>query len=111
MPLVISVVVPLHIVGIPYIWIILPGLIVYTILRPLDLVFYASNILKPFIMISIIGVIFTTLGLLLFGYSNSLTLERVAIIKNLFYVIISLSLVGFYLYNKKLIWQPNNFNS
>lgn len=111
MPTVIKFVVPLHLVGIPYVWIILPGLFIYTILRPLDLVFYASNILRPFILISIIGVIFTTCGLLTYGFFGTLTLVYVAIIKSLFYVIISLSLVGFYFYKKKLIWQSNNLNA
>lgn len=108
---VISFVVPLHTVGIHFIWIIMPGLIIYTILIPLNLVFYASNILKPFLLISFIGVIFTTIGLLSAEFLNSFSLELVALIKSLFYIIISFSLLGFYFYKKNTIWQQKSLNT
>lgn len=105
MEAVITLAVPKHIVGIPYIWIILPGLIIYTIFQPLDLMFYASNILKPFLYASIIAVMFTTSGFLIFGFTGNLSLDWAALIKTGFYIIIVLSTLSFYLFHKKRIWR------
>jgi O-antigen/teichoic acid export membrane protein len=101
---VISFFIPIHIIGIHYVWMILPGLMVYTLLLPINLLFYASVILKPFLWTSIIGVIFTTLSLLLAGFLGYLTLDYIAIIKGLFYVTVSLSMFSFYLRKRRLIW-------
>ncbi len=105
---VIGFVVPLHLVGIPYIWYILPGLILYTILQPMDLIFYSSNILKPFLWSSIIAVCFTTAGLLSSGFMGDLSLKYVAIIKGIFYAITCLSILNFYFIKRKTIWKERD---
>ncbi len=101
---VIAFFIPIHVVGIPFIWIILPGLVINTILQPIDLVFYASNILRPLLWVSIIGVAFTTISLLSAGFLGSLTLTFASTIKSVFYVVASSSVVIFYMINRKRIW-------
>jgi O-antigen/teichoic acid export membrane protein len=98
--------VPKHLVGIPYVWLILPGLIIYTIKAPVDLIFYAANMLGPFLWTSIIGVAFTTIGLLTAGFLGSLSLSYVATIKSLFYIVTSLCIIPFYVYKRESIWKP-----
>lgn len=105
MELIIGYFVPKHLVGIRYVWLILPGLIIFTITQPLNLIFYAANILKPFFWISIIGVAFTTIGLLAAGFLGNLTLTYVAIIKSVFYILTTSCLIFFYFHHSKAIWK------
>ena len=100
---VISFAVPNHVVGIPYVWLILPGLIIYTVFQPIDLMFYASNILKPFLYSSIIAVAFTTIGFLGAGLLGYLSLDLAAMVKTGFYITIVVSIFLFFLLYKKRI--------
>ncbi|MFW5803821.1 MAG: hypothetical protein ACOCWG_01160 [bacterium] len=105
---IIGIFVPKHLVGIPYVWLILPGLIIYSMRVPLDLLFYASNILRPFLWSAIVGVCFTTIFLISAGFLEKLSLEYVSIVKSMFYLIITCSLLLFYYKKKEIIWAKKN---
>ena len=102
---VISYLVPLHLVGVPFVWMILPGLVIYTIMQPLDLVFYASNILRPFLWASLVAASVTTFGLIGAELLDIFSLTTVAIVKSLFYLVICIIMFVFYMVNKRKIWN------
>lgn len=95
--------VPKHTLGIQYVWIIIPGLLLYLIFQPINLIYYASDILKPMLFSSIIAVSFTTICLLGLGLFGELSLFTVSLIKCIYYGVLVISSMGFILvYMRKL---------
>lgn len=96
--------IPKHIIGIQYIWIVMPGIIIYVLLQPLELIFYAANKLKAFLISSVVGLAVTSIGLWLFGFFGNLTLAHVSLVKSLFYFSTPLVLVIVYMAIRNKIW-------
>ena len=86
---VIEYLVPKHIVGIQFVWWIIPGLTIYIVLQPIRLVFNGSLNLAPFVWASCISLLFQQF-LLSLGLLNQLNLIYVAIIKSVTYIILDL---------------------
>jgi len=104
---VIGFIIPKHLVGIPYIWIILPGLIISTLVQPISLIFYAAVKLYPFLWSSGAALVFTASSLSILGIMGVFTLDYVAIVKSLSYIIISFVLLIIFLSNRNSVWKVN----
>ena len=102
---IVNLFVPNHLVGIPYIWLIIPGLVVYTLLLPIKMIFNAAVKLRPLLIASIIALIFSTFCLLFFGIFKTLILSDVSLIKSITFMIGPLFLLFSYILHKKSLWQ------
>lgn len=100
---VIETFVPLHKVGISLVWIIIPGLIIYTLLQPFDLILYAAVVLKPFLWVSLISVSIVAILLVGSGFFKLISLEFVAMVKVVFFIVYSMGILFYCFYFKKLI--------
>jgi O-antigen/teichoic acid export membrane protein len=99
--------IPIHLIAIPYIWALIPGLVIFTLTQPLKLIFNGAVKQVPFLWSSGISLIFESGILFGLGFLGTLTLYKVAIIKSLAYIVFSVVLWLIYIKQKKSLWKVN----
>jgi O-antigen/teichoic acid export membrane protein len=104
---VIEFTIPKHIIGIKYIWLILPGLIFYVLLQPIDLIFNGAVKLLPFLWASGIALLITIITLPTLGYIGKLSLDYASIIKSISYFVTSAILFGIFITKRSSLWMVN----
>lgn len=107
MNIVVSTVIPNHLEATPYIWMLLPGLIISILIQPIGLLFNAAVKLYPFLWSSLAGLFVTSLMLLSLGFMGNLNLSYVAIVMSISMITTSFILLSIYLWKKKSIWNVN----
>ncbi len=101
----VGLIIPEHLNGIQYVWIIIPGLVIYSILQPFKLIFNAAIKQKPFLWASGISLVLGSSALLILGFFGNLNLSLVAVIKSFSFAITGLIIYVFYLSQKGVIWN------
>lgn len=105
--MIIGMAIPKHLIGIKYVWLVLPGLVFYVIFQPVNLIFNAAVKLYPFLWASGAALALTVLTVPIVGLFGELTLNFVAIIKCLSYIITSSVLLTIFISLRKKIWKVN----
>jgi O-antigen/teichoic acid export membrane protein len=104
----VELVIPKHLIGVPYVYLILPGLLVYTVLQPINIVFNGAVKLIPFLWASGLAVFTSSIVLLLTGFLGDLSLEIAAISKSILFLLNGCIIFGIYLVKKDSLWKVNS---
>jgi O-antigen/teichoic acid export membrane protein len=97
---------PIHIIGIPFVYAILPGLIAIIFTDPLSVIFNTTVKLKPILWGNIISVVMTLCFILvLFGLEN-FNLLTLSVVKSIIGMQVLIVYLLGYIRIQKLIWRP-----
>jgi len=95
---------PAHMVGVPYVYIILPGLIMATLIQPIGLILNSAVILRPMLIADITNFMLCA-GLIAVMIATSVfSLQNVAVIRTLFGLYFLLAYIVIYFIIKKKIY-------
>lgn len=95
---------PEHLIGVQYVYIVLPGMIALLLSAPIGLIYNASLKLTPMLMTYLISVLLNAGVLYIFWSMDIFNLENIAILKSAIGLFIFASFSCLYLYMKKQIW-------
>jgi len=96
--------IPQHHIGLKYVHIILPGLIVILFSDPISVLLNASKILNPMLYISIISMIINIISIFVLMIEKKISLESLAMLRTFMNVSTCILYILVYFFNKKLIW-------
>ena len=99
---VIGLLFPTHLVGVPFVYIILPGLIMSTLIQPIGLILNSAVILRPMLVVDITNFILSVVLITVMVSVGIFTLENVAVIRTVsgIYMLISYIIVYFHIKNR-----------
>ena len=103
LPFFIRIFFPRYLVAIPFVYCVLPGLCVTVLFMAISTVLYVNLILRPVFFIYCCSVILTLAGILVLGFSDAMSLTRMALLKCFVSVFISLALGVCYLLKAKTL--------
>ena len=96
---------PVHLVGIPFVYIILPGLIMSTLIHPVGLILNSAVILRPMLVVDITNFLLSVVLIIVMIFSGIFTLENVAVIRTVSGLYMLLAYIIVYSYIKKRIFN------
>ena len=102
---IINLIFPEHLIGVKYVYILLPGLMILLLSTPIGLIYNASLRLTPMLMAYLISVLINAVTLYIFWRTNTFNLENIAILKSALCVFISVFFCSSYLIMRKRIWE------
>lgn len=99
---VVSVIFPRHLIGVTFVSIILPGLIMMSLTEPIGLILNSSVILKPMLITSSSNMVFNVLALGTMIFMGVFSLQNVSLLRTLsgVYMLIAYVLIYFIIKNK-----------
>jgi len=78
---VVAIVFPNHLPGVPFVYIILPGLILQSLSEPIGLILNSSVILRPILIVSSSNMVLCILAIILMINMNVFSLQNIALIR------------------------------
>ena len=100
---IINYILPKHLIGVKYVYIILPGLIFKLLAEPIWLIFNSAVTLKPIFWANIFSVFFTILGVIILYYYLEFNLQNLSIVKSVIGLqILLFGLLGYLLLKYKI---------
>lgn len=99
---------PKHIIGIKYVYAILPGLIAIALSGPIGLLFNASVILRPMLWAYMVGTLITIISIAVLVNLKQFTLLNMAIVESAFGVFVGIFFFVAYQTLKKKLWNQAN---
>jgi len=99
---------PKHIIGIKYVYAILPGLIAIALSGPIGLLFNASVILRPMLWAYMVGTLITIISIAVLVNLKQFTLFNMAIVESAFGVFVGIFFFVAYQTLKKKLWNQAN---
>lgn len=102
---VVSLLFPVHLVGVPFVYIILPGLIMMSLIEPIGLILNSAVILRPMLVASASNFVFNVLLIGIMIGVGLFTLQNVAMLRTLsgVYMLVAYILIYFFI-RKKLYY-------
>ena len=102
---VVALVFPKHLIGVSFVYIILPGLVLLSFIEPIGLILNSSVILKPMLFASLTNMILNVLLIVLFIILGIFSLQNVAALRTLSGAYMLITYIIIYLMVKKRLYK------
>jgi len=102
---VVALLFPKHLVGVSFVYIILPGLVLLSLVDPIGLILNSTVILRPMLIVSLLNFAFCVIALFIINSLGNFTLQNVAILRTVSGIFVFVAYILVFIIIKRKIYK------